>query len=328
MNISVDVGYGYTKAVSDAGARVSFPSATAPAAVDYLTDGVFKRRFDYTVRITDRRGSVDRQVGDAAIRSNACRMFIARKEKPSDMHDVLLLTAAYLVSDNGMDASLAIGLPLSYYRTQKDTLKERLEDLNVWVSVNGGKEKYVRFKNVSVFPQGTGALLALNAPIPERGLIALLDIGTYTTDYLLFEVQGGVPTPIVEACGSSDTGIFLAHRAVAQEYEKATGTALSLNRYQEVFESVLNGVPVLHWGREINLTPAWLKVRKQVAEAVVGGAVAAWDEQIERLAMTAFAGGGSLVFFDVLSGMFPHPILVEEGYYANAVGFLKMISGT
>lgn len=325
MNISIDVGYGYTKAVSDAGNRVSFPSATAPGAVDSL-DGTFKGS-DYAVKITNSDGTTERQVGQAALQSIACRTFIAREEKPSDMHDTLLLTAAYLVADNGTDASLAVGLPLSYYRTQKGALKERLETLNAWVSVNGGKEKYIRFKNVAVFPQGTGALAALGT-VPERGKIGVLDVGTYTTDYLLFEIKDGIPTPIIEACGSSEPGIFLAHRAVAVEYEKATGTTLPLSGYQEVFEDVSNGVPVLHWGREINLTPAWLKVRRQIAEAIISGVIVAWEKQINKLAMTAFAGGGSMVLFDILSKMFPRPVLVEEGYYANAVGFLKMVSGT
>lgn len=327
MNISVDVGYGYTKAVSDTGARVSFPSATAPGAVNPIegAGGMFERKTDYSVRITDLNGSVERRVGQSALQSAACRTFIAREEKPADMHDVLLLTAAYLVSDSA-EPSLAVGLPLSYYKAQKDALKERLESINAWVSVNGNREKYMRFKSVKVFPQGTGALVAYGS-VPERGLIGLIDIGTYTTDYLLFEMQDGVPAPIVDACGAYETGIFLAHEAVALEYKKATGATLPLKSYQKVFDSVINGEPVLHWGREINLTPAWLKMRRQIAETIVSGAVAAWKEQINQIALTVFAGGGSLVFFDVLKSMFPHPVLVEEGYFANAVGFLKMISG-
>lgn len=329
MNISVDVGYGYTKAVSDAGTRVSFPSATAPGAVDPMEgmEGIFERRTDYSVRITDLNGSIERQVGQAALQSIACRTFIAREEKPSDMHDILVLTAAYLVSDNGMDTSLAVGLPLSYYKAQKNVLKERLETLNAWVSVNGKKEKYVRFKNVKVFPQGTGALVAFGT-VPEKGIIGLLDIGTYTTDYLLFEIKDGVPTPVVEACGSYETGIFLAHKAVALEYKKATGSTLPLKNYQRVFDDVLKGEPVPYWGREVNLTPAWLKVRRQIAETIVSGAVAAWKDQINELALTIFAGGGSAIFFDILGRMFPHSVLVEDGYFANAVGFLKMISAT
>jgi hypothetical protein len=72
-------------------------------------------------------------------------------------------------------------------------------------------------------------------------------------------------------------------------------------------------------GREIDLSGAWRNIRRQVAGTIVGGVIAAWERQIDKLAMTAFAGGGSLVLFDVLNRMFPRPVLVRDGYYANAV---------
>jgi plasmid segregation protein ParM len=43
--------------------------------------------------------------------------------------------------------------------------------------------------------------------LPGSGLVALLDIGSYTTDYLVFDVRGGQPVPVSECCGSIEAGV-------------------------------------------------------------------------------------------------------------------------
>ncbi|KUK10387.1 MAG: hypothetical protein XD50_1358 [Clostridia bacterium 41_269] len=325
--ISIDVGYGYTKAVSENGEKISFPSVTAPLGVNRL-EGMYNGVIDYRVRIANEGRVNEALIGRAALMSNSCRAFVGRQEKPEDMHDALLLTAAYLLSNgsNNPDIILAAGLPLSYYKNQKNKLRERLSNLSACVMVNGGQEKYISFKGVSIFPQGTGVLAALDE-IPEKGRIGVLDIGTYTTDYLLFEIQDNMPIPIVEGCGSVETGIFLAQKAIAMEYEKVTGSTLPLSEYQSVFEDTINGQPVVFWGKKIDLFPAWMKIQRQIAETIVSGAIAAWEKQIDKLVLTVFAGGGSALLFDIVKDMFPCPYLMEEGYFANAVGFLKMCAG-
>lgn len=327
MKIAVDVGYGYTKVVAENGFRHSFPSAVAPAGVNFLS-GVFSGSTNYRIRVSDIDSTTtERLVGEAALYSPACRTFIAREEKPADMHDTLLLTAVALATKSyAEEIELAVGLPVSYYRTQKHYLRERLLDIDARVSINEGEDRRIKFSSVEVFPQGAGALSVLDS-FPERGLVGLVDIGTYTTDFLLFRMEGYLPIPIVEACGSAETGIFIAHKALAIEYEKITGTTLPIQDYASVFEETLNSRPVLFRGREINLTQAWRNIRKQIADTITSSTVATWSKQIDRLALTVFAGGGSPMFFDILNKTFPCPLLLKEGYYANAAGFLRMCSG-
>jgi plasmid segregation protein ParM len=67
---------------------------------------------------------------------------------------------------NDTENNLVVGLPLSFYRGQKETLRERLSTLSAWVSVDGKERKYISFNNVMVFPQGAGALVSLGEHSP------------------------------------------------------------------------------------------------------------------------------------------------------------------
>ena len=44
--------------------------------------------------------------------------------------------------------------------------------------------------------------------------------------------------------------------------------------------------------------------------------------------MTMFAGGGAISFWEALKGAFPQPRLAEDSFYANALGYLAMITDT
>ena len=241
MLLSIDVGYGFTKAVTREGCKISFPSVTAPANVD-LFGGVFSNNIGHRVEIATLNDSREILIGNLAMNSVAAQNFVARHEKPAEVHDVLLLTAAYLCGAGSFsevhkkETDLVVGLPLSFYRGQKNALKERLSKISAWVSVDGRERRYISFNKVMVFPQGTGALVSLGDALPESGMIGLIDIGTYTTDFMLFEVKNGMPIPILDACGSAEAGIYLAQRAIASEFEKRTGSPLPQRMYQQAAE--------------------------------------------------------------------------------------------
>ncbi|MGI6405488.1 MAG: hypothetical protein ACOX2E_03250 [Syntrophaceticus sp.] len=333
MLIGIDVGYGYTKAVTK-GCRISFPSVIAPASID-LFDGIFNSNIGHRVEIaTLKNGFQEKLVGDLAINSVAAQSIIAYHEKPAEVHDILLLTAAYLCGAgsfsevNKKAVDLVVGLPLSFYRGQRGPLKERLSKLAAWVSVDGKETRYISFKNVTVFPQGAGALASLGATLPKDGMIGLIDIGTYTTDFMLFEIKNGMPIPMPDACGSVETGIYLAQRVIANEFEKRTGTPLPQRMYQQAAELARHGSFINFEGNKVHLSDAWKKTQKEVSETISGHALASWGDRAGFLDKTVFAGGGSIWFWEVLQNMFSNSVYAEEGVFANAAGFLKMASGS
>ncbi|MEW5935490.1 MAG: hypothetical protein AB1816_18070, partial [Bacillota bacterium] len=157
MKLAVDVGYGYVKALAETGRRACFPSACAPAPPD-VAPGVFGA-MPHRVEIV-RTGRSERYlVGEAALRSRTAAVTLAR-EKPPEVHDTLLLAAAYLAGA-GRATFLAVGLPLAYFRAQRQALAARLAGLAAQVSVDGGPPREIDFGGgIRVIPQGAGVVLA------------------------------------------------------------------------------------------------------------------------------------------------------------------------
>ncbi|WP_258359094.1 ParM/StbA family protein [Moorella sulfitireducens (nom. illeg.)] len=327
--VGVDVGYGFVKAIS-AAARVSFPAVVAPCVEDPLS-GMFRDGTGHKVKVRKTGGEAEEKlVGEAALRSMAATATLSR-EKPAALHDLLLLAAAYLAGagDKGpfpKQVDLAVGLPLAYFRAQKEALKKRLEGLAAWVSVDGGEERYISFDQVMVFPQGAGAVLAGDVILSGRGYLGVVDVGTYTTDYLLFEDRGdGVPRPLPEACGSLEVGVHLLHRSLAAEFQRRADAPLAPAMYQEVVEGAMAGRPVHYGGRDICLEEAFMKARKDVGQAIVQGVLAAWGGRAGFVALTLLAGGGAGLFKDELVRDLPGAGIYGDPFFANAMGYFKMV---
>lgn len=330
--VAVDVGYGFTKAVSSAGQRAIFPSIVAPDLGDVLAlSGVFGGQAPgYRVRVRRISGeAADCLVGEAAQSSFLASGFLGT-EKPAELHDLLLLTAAYLVGAGGagpfpVQCDLAVGLPLAFYKAQKDALKARLEALSAWVSVDGGEERYVSFRKVLVVPQGAGVVFAQGLP-EGRGFAGVVDIGEYTTDYLLVDLETG--GPVVEACGSVQAGCHLVAHRVAQAYQEATGEPLPPRMARRVLREVAEVGRTVYRGRELDLSAAYREAVDQVADAIARQVLSAWRDYTARLACTHLAGGGALLFGQRLAKAFPNPVVVEDPVFANARGYLEMLSGS
>lgn len=326
FRVGVDIGYGFVKAVSSEGKRVVFPSLAAPTSVDPLA-GIFQDGIGHHVKVSSPTwGVTERLVGEAALRSLAAQGFVAQQEKPAGLHDLLLFTATYLVGA-GEGTELAVGLPLAFYRTQREALRERLRLLKAWVGVDGGEHRYITFQEVQVYPQGAGALLTLAGSLPRSGLVGLVDVGTYTTDYLLFELREGFPLPVAEACGSVEAGVHLVHRALAAEFERQTGAPLPVRMHQQVLEKARAGERIPFRGKDVDLTPAFVKARREAAETIAAHVLAAWGDRTNFFSLTAFAGGGALLFGEWLEKHFPRAVRVPDPVFANALGYLMMLAG-
>ncbi|MCL6477035.1 MAG: ParM/StbA family protein [Peptococcaceae bacterium] len=321
--IAVDVGYGLTKAVSLNGAMVDFLSVIAPVRADML-NGLFGSGPGHHVRIRRVSGDVEEKlVGEAAQSSVAALTTLAR-EKHAAVHNVLLLTGAYLAGagETGItpgQTDIAVGLPLAFYKAQKEALIRHLQSLAVWVSVDGGPEKYISFNKVVVFPQGAGVALAEISKL--TGLTGIVDVGTYTTDYLLMEVRSGQPVPNPDGCGSVEAGVYLFHRAVASEFQGQAGAPLPPEMVPAVAEKALAGHPVKYYNRDIVLSGVQ-KARREIGENIAQKVLAAWGSRAGYVEQTLLAGGGSLLFREELMKALPNARVVDDPLYANAKGYL------
>ncbi|MGO0122207.1 ParM/StbA family protein [Desulfothermobacter acidiphilus] len=332
MKLAVDVGYGYTKAVSETGQRACFPSVAAPYRGDALgIQGVMgKGAFGHRVSVRDLSGRREEHlVGEAARESFLASGFLGA-EKPEGLHDLLLLAGVYLAGAGSTGQfpeplELAVGLPLAFCRSQGKRLKERLLRLKAWVSVDGGEERCVSFSRVVVLPQGVGVVF--HQGLPEgRGYAGVVDVGEYTTDYLLVDLETG--KPLVEACGSVQAGCHLVGHAVSIAWLQAAGEPLPPRLLPEVLKDLASSGRTVCRGVELDLSLAWRTALGQVAETIARQVLSAWRDLTSRLAVTYLAGGGALLLGDTLAERFPNPALVSDPVFANALGYLEALDGS
>ncbi len=313
MLISVDVGYKQVKAIGEQGKKIIFPSVKAPVTND-PTGGVFKKDTCHRVKIRTFDRTSEDLVGEAALESLAVTSTLSR-EKSSELHDLFILTAAYLCGASGF-TDLAVGLPLAFYRFQRQELQNRLGKIQAHVTVDHGPERYISISRVVVFPQGVGVLFSSN--IEPTGLVAVIDIGYYTTDYLLCDSQDGF-RPIPELCGSIDSGVHLVNRLMSGAYQNKTGALAPKN----LLDYCINQKPIYFNGKILDLNKDFQEACRRVAEQITQEVLAIWSHKGENASKTILAGGGALLLKDYLK--FPNHVIPKDPVFANAKGFLSLL---
>lgn len=322
MKIGIDIGYGFTKAVNEAGEKIIFPSLVAPAGHDTLS-GIFSQTQEYRVNIVSGYQKTELLIGEAARHSFAVSQAL-NKEKPPELHDPLLLTAIGLLGQNHSEISIGVGLPLAFYASQKEHLQNRLRQLSACVTVNG-TETHICEPEVQVLPQGAGVLLKAGEKLPLRGYIGVVDPGTYTTEYLLFEMKEGQPVPVLEACGSVEVGTNLVYSAVAREFQAQTGSPLPIGMEHEIAQQALNREVIRYYGKDYYLDNVAYTARKTVTTTICQKVLASWGNRTGYIQNTFLAGGGPLFFGSDLHMAFPCSIVVDEPVFANADGYLAFL---
>jgi len=296
-----------------------------------LTNGVFGGTIGHKVRIEKVSGEViEKLVGEAARRSMSALSTLSR-EKPAEIRDVLVLTAAYLCGAGTTNRSdpaqvdLAVGLPLAWYKSQKNALKQRLESLSATVSVDDSQPRYISIGRVTVFPQGAGVVLFDGSRFPKTGWVGIIDVGGYTTDFMLMEMVNGQPVPDMDFCGSVEAGAQLLDRAVVAEFQKQVGEPLPPEMVPSVLDKVLAGQPIKYFGKEIRLSAEVTRAKRETASLIAQKVLSVWANRAGHVEMTLLAGGGALLFRDEFMGLLPCPVMSNDPVYANALGYLSSI---
>lgn len=321
MLISIDLGYGFTKAKS-ANNKIIFPSAAAKTnQKPFQLEGRTTARPGHYVELRAANSLVKNKllVGELALREGkAIQTTLARERYQREEALVLTMTASYLLGVEG-DITIALGVPLAFYHDQKETIKQSFQGLSFYVSVDEGPEKRITFKEVYVFPQGIGALLS-GSPIPKKGLIGLVDIGYHTTDYLLVEAGDAGVQPLSSYMSSIQQGMHTAQTLFADGFRQKTGRPITLNEARTMWAKD----EISFAGEKLDLLKLKDEANQETGRAIAENILAAWSDKIDFLDGLFLAGGAAIELMPVLQNYLSKPVLLDDSQFANASGFYQM----
>lgn len=328
MRVSVDLGYGFVKAVSENGKRVMFPSVVAPGPTGTAVAEALGSKADYTVSIEKAGKASQYLVGDAAA---AVRNGVRAWEGDHTEHHnavVLYATALALLGAGPEPVELACGLPLSVFGTQRETLSRFLEGLTVKVRINGNEPRFVTVGTVFVFPQAVGAYshaTRVFTPINGQrslltGTVGIVDIGYRTTDY--FVVQK-TPRGLMyrdDLSGSMDAGHSRVFQDVKRALDARAGWTISVQTVERLI--TYEGAVAMIKGKPYDLQPDLEEAEAHFADTVLSHLKAQWGQELDLLTGLVIAGGGGNRIFKHFQTLYPEAVLVPDPVYANAIGYL------
>lgn len=318
--ISIDLGYGYTKAVTNQ-KKIIFPSVIAPAQ-ESTAD--FGKSLDYLLEYRNKDEITKHQlfVGDLAAKGSRVPVASLKRTKFTQQESIAMtLTAAYLLECE-KQTHLVLGLPLAYYKSQYRDVKDVFQRVAAYISVNKGPERFISFSRVNIFAQGAGAVYA-QSDLPEKGLVGLLDIGYYTTNCILFECTPEDLEPLKPYNLTIEIGVSTALKYYSEKMGQLTGAPISLIDAQYLWKRR----HFLFRGVAIDSGSIISEAKKAVVSSLTESVMNIWSEKIDRMDDLLLSGGGSLEFNNEIKKVFPLARLVKEPQFANALGYLELAEG-
>ncbi len=323
MIVGVDIGYGYTKAAGG-GQEVVFPSVVGEAErIRYQSDLVQPPAGNaHAIALITQEGR--RFVGDLALLQSRVRWTLLDRSRVQDTSARLLFLSALgeLVGLDGPDTCFQVvtGLPVQWY-ADRDKVVEQLRGKHVLRRVNG-RQVVQRFsvEKVLVVPQPFGSLfdviLDAEAKIVDealaRGRLGIIDIGTYTTDYVLVDAL----RYIEKGSGSISTAMSRAYQLIARSLLDSFGLDLQMH---EVDRVVRQGAVTI-FGQERDIRWLARPALDAVAQEILAHAGTLWGDGRELNAVLV-TGGGALALGDHIRRRYPHARVLADAALANVRGF-------
>ena len=333
MRVAIDIGYGFVKAMNEKGATIRFPSIVAIDRSTKMRNILKFQPEDYTVKIWDKADGAENVdgrsflVGDAAMVGGSGIRTWEDKAVENTNLKTLIATAAALLGD-GEEIDLAVGLPLMYYRVQKDDVTQLLRQMDVEVAIEEQLAKKVKIRSVYVFPQGAGAYYAacltidgdVRNPHLVNSPVGLIDIGYRTTDILVMAKGKKGLMPREDLSGGIDVGMKHAYHMIQNEVEEVVNKTVDFFAIEKAI--LWDNDKFLHRNLEMSLKEYELLAYEELAQQIAAKVKMRWGDELDSLSAVIIAGGGGEVLQPYLKLAFPSLITIENAAFANVEGFL------
>ncbi len=309
--ISDDIGNGFVKSKS-ATATATFPSVIATEQGALSFEG-FNSGDDFVMEFEGTRYAI----GETAWKLGRMRATaMDRSRVDSDFYRILFAASLLAVARKSGPVSIILSLPVTWY-SLRTSVKTRLAG-TYEVCYRGRKYTYeVDGKTMQIVPEGFGTLAGLvlaNDAKSElkqlaRGRVGVVDVGTKTTDLMLFDQMELIPAK----SGGIDSALSDVWRGVKEEIAKVHGRTLELH---EVDQAIIDGY-FMQKGQQQDIKDMAERSMHALASAVAGEIVGLWSggAEVDAILLT---GGGARYIRPYLT--FGHEHVIDKGYLANCAG--------
>ncbi len=312
--IGIDIGYGYTKIVSDDGNRmmipISFQSVVGTYEEGIQVEGL-KNSANEIVSVAGQRFLI----GFSALKhSNRIMNSRERGWIGSVSYKALLKYALRRIDVNSKNLVIASGLPANFYKTDKEKLANLIREFAQGYCIN---------LTVKVIPQPLGSFFSLlfdrsgTVATPELASekVGILDIGFYTTDLITVTELEVVEKQV----DSFENGMSTAFSAIAKDIEDSYGMRPDL--YQTERAAIKGSLKV--FGIEKDIRVIVQKRLTELSQEITAKAKTIWKNaaDLDRVILT---GGGASLLKPYLNNLYRHSTFIPESQFANAIGYYKL----
>jgi len=303
--IGIDIGYGNVK-FHTVGTSGSFPALVGNYQ-ENLSIGLDRGTLE-NVEI----GGEKFLVGESA-KKHSSRIYTTRcRDWIDTIHYQALLKHALTRAGVPQQAVITTGLPVEYYRTDKERLAAIITDAAVKAGVGA---------TVQVLPQPVGAFFSLLFnedgsvldPAMASMRVGILDIGYYTTDLITLDSV----TVVEKQLASFENGVSTVLEAIRKDIFDTYKLQLDIHRTEE---AVRRG-KVQVYGTEQDIRSLTAKRLMELEAEIQAQAQVVWGNgaDLDRIVL---AGGGAALLAPYLK-FYRHATVLRDPAAANAVGFFR-----
>jgi plasmid segregation protein ParM len=295
--VGIDIGFGFTKATNGKDVLL-FKSVFGEAVEVQFMDNIL----DHTEKYEHLHIEFDGNaffVGELAEYQSNVRFFTMDQDQfVSRFVKILSLAALSHLLPNSVPIRLVTGLPVAYYRQQKDVITKMLRGEHKVTCVgedNRRQEILIDINQVLVVPQPFGSLLNLLFDSDKKSgnkrfmqeKVGIIDIGFRTSDYTIANRSKYME----RGSRTTDCGISHAFATIAKKLQEKTGVNPELYR---LYKSVERGSIKIR-GKNYDLTKFIEQVFSQLASDVANEVNQLWAEDWDIDTIVITGGGGAVL---------------------------------
>ena len=318
MILSIDIGYGYTKGVGPDNLHFSFPSVVGTAEEIHFAADLIGGSEEHAVQYGDWRFFY----GDQAVLQSRIQSAIFDRSRVHDDTYKMLFVATLVelakLVPQAEHINVITGLPVAFFGDRPDVVKS-FEGVH---SFTTDRTTEITVESVFVAPQPFGSLFRellsergkiANGDI-ERGRVGIIDVGTYTTDFIVSDELRYVQ----RASGS----ISIGWSKVITQLQMALGDRYTLDLTPHEADRVVQDGEIRIRGEPISLQSLIDPAIAEMQAAVIARARDLWGSAL-ALDMILVSGGGGPHLYEGIREIYPHAHLVDDAFWANAEGLYR-----